>query len=232
MIEYDRIAESYLAVERVFSTYRHLVELPSFLEALGPAEGLSVLDAGCGTGAYARLLRQRGAGRTLGVDSSPAMIEVARELERKDPVGAEYAVHDIAEMPVLGSFDVVVAVAVLHYADSTATLARMCERTYANLKSGGRLLAYVANPALPPGSAQMNGLVVSRPDDPADGDTYHLTIPTTPPTTLPARYWRRGALEEALTASGFQDVSWEPLRGIPDGGIHPPINLLLSARRN
>ncbi|MDI6409765.1 hypothetical protein QLX52_13065 [Streptomyces albus] len=78
----------------------------------------------------------------------------------------------------------------------------------------------------------MNGLVVSRPDDPADGDTYHLTIPTTPPTTLPARYWRRGTLEEALTASGFQDVSWEPLRGIPDGGIHPPINLLLSARRN
>ncbi|MFW5417660.1 class I SAM-dependent methyltransferase [Nocardiopsis sp. CNT-189] len=228
--EYDAVAERHLDVERVFGTYRHLVEIPSLLRALGAVEGLSVLDAGCGTGDHTRLVGRLGAARALGVDSSPAMIEVARRSERSDPSGAEFEVHDITDMPVLGSFDAVLALAVLHYAEDAAALRRMCERAHANLAAGGRLLAYVANPELPVGAVQFNGLVVDRSEDPADGAPYRLTFPTVPPTTVPARYWSRRSIEEALRAVGFSTVTWEPLEGIP-GGVHSPINLLVSAAK-
>ncbi|MFE4591298.1 tRNA-dependent cyclodipeptide synthase [Streptomyces laurentii] len=227
--QYDEIAPDYTDVERVFSTYRSLVEVPSLLHALGPVEGASVLDIGCGTGAYARMLRQQGAAQVLGTDLSPGMVDTARRLEEADPLGVRYEVHDAADMPVLGAFDVAVAVAVLHYADSRETLARMLRRVRANLAAGGRFLAYVGNPRLPSGTAQMNGLVVNRPDDPRDGDPSPLTIPTTPPTTLPARYWSCETIEAALGETGFGQVVWEPMKGIPPSAGEP-VNLLLSAR--
>ncbi|MEU8538510.1 tRNA-dependent cyclodipeptide synthase [Streptomyces sp. NPDC048717] len=227
--QYDEIASDYIDVERVFSTYRGLIEIPSLLHALGPVEGNSVLDIGCGSGAYTRLLRQRGADRVLGVDLSPGMVETARRLEEAEPLGVRYEVHDAIDMPVLGAFDVAVAVAVLHYADSREALARMLRRARANLVTGGRFLAYVGNPRLPSGVAQMNGLVVNRPDDPRDGDPSPLTIPTIPPTTLPARYWSCETMEEALRENGFGHVAWEPVKGIPAEGWEP-VNLLLSAR--
>ncbi|BAU83478.1 hypothetical protein SLA_2552 [Streptomyces laurentii] len=227
--QYDEISSDYTDVERVFSTYRGLIEVPSLLHALGPVEGASVLDIGCGSGAYARLLRQQGAARVLGVDLSPGMIDTARRLEEADPLGVRYEVHDAADMPVLGAFDVAVAVAVLHYADSRETLARMLRRVRSNLADGGRFLAYVGNPRLPSGTAQMNGLVVNRPDDPRDGDPSPLTIPTTPPTTLPARYWSCETIEAALGETGFGPVVWEPMKGVPSYAGEP-VNLLLSAR--
>ncbi|MEV3873412.1 tRNA-dependent cyclodipeptide synthase [Streptomyces sp. NPDC049906] len=227
--QYDEISSDYTDVERVFSTYRTLVEEPSLLKALGPVDGATVLDIGCGSGAYTRLLSRRGAERVLGVDVSPGMVDVARRWEQRDPLGVRYEVHDAIDMPVLGAFDAAVAVAVLHYADDREELTRMLERTRANLVPGGRFVAFVGNPRLPAGTAQVNGLVVHRPDRASDGDPSPLTIPTTPPTTLPARYWSCGTIEETLRATGFDDVVWEPLQGLPPG-VEQPVNLLVSAR--
>ena len=47
------------------------------LEQRGVAPGALVVDAGCGTGAHARALAARGY-RTIGVDSSPELVEEAR----------------------------------------------------------------------------------------------------------------------------------------------------------
>lgn len=49
------------------------------LEECHPVEGKTVLDIGCGPGYYAIALAQRGAGRVLGIDVSPAMVELARQ---------------------------------------------------------------------------------------------------------------------------------------------------------
>ena len=52
-------------------------EKNAVLRALALEEGHSVLDAGCGSGIYSELIRQRGA-RPTGIDISPAMIEIYR----------------------------------------------------------------------------------------------------------------------------------------------------------
>ncbi|NOZ01041.1 MAG: methyltransferase domain-containing protein [Deltaproteobacteria bacterium] len=55
------------------------------VEALGPLTGRTVLDVGCGTGANLPLLVQRVGpeGRVIGVDTTPEMLELARERVRR-----------------------------------------------------------------------------------------------------------------------------------------------------
>jgi len=66
--------------------FRRDVEVPSVLSVLGDVAGLRVLDLGCGSGIYPRLLARRGASVT-GLDQSPGMIEQARRSEAAEPLG-------------------------------------------------------------------------------------------------------------------------------------------------
>ena len=72
--------------------------------ALLPAVGRSrVLDAGCGTGRYARLLRARGAA-VVGIDLSHAMLTRARG------IGAPLVRGDVAALPLAAAtFDLVLS---------------------------------------------------------------------------------------------------------------------------
>ncbi|WP_258905862.1 class I SAM-dependent methyltransferase [Actinokineospora sp. UTMC 2448] len=68
---------------------------PVVKEILDGLPAGDALDAACGTGRYARLLVERGH-RVVGVDSSPEMLDKARE---RVP-GAEFLVGDLRELPV------------------------------------------------------------------------------------------------------------------------------------
>ena len=75
--------------------------------------GLRVLDAGCGTGAFAVEAARRGASVTA-IDLSPTLVELARE---RTPAGLDIAfrVGDMAD-PALGRYDHVVAMdSLIHY---------------------------------------------------------------------------------------------------------------------
>jgi magnesium-protoporphyrin O-methyltransferase len=76
-------------------------------------QGARVLDAGCGTGALAFDLARRGA-TVVGVDISPALIELARQ--RAPAQGAStFLVRDMLD-PSLGEFDYIVAMdSLIHY---------------------------------------------------------------------------------------------------------------------
>ena len=65
------------------------------LETLG-VEGKSLLDVGCGVGVLHQSLLARGAGRAIGVDLAPAMLERARERARALGLGdrVEYRLGD------------------------------------------------------------------------------------------------------------------------------------------
>ncbi|WNV87774.1 class I SAM-dependent methyltransferase [Umezawaea sp. Da 62-37] len=215
MAQYDALAARLGDIEKTIHFYRENVEFPSFFRALGPVRGKRVLDVGCGDGPYARLIARKGAEQVMGTDSSGEMIRLAEAAEAEEPLGIEYQVHDVATMPTLGAFDVVVAVNVLHYADGAAALAGMCERIASNLASGGRLLAYVGNADCDTEAAQEFGFSVDRPADMDEGDPFTVTIRATPPASVQVHYWPPASLVRAVESAGFTRVGWEEMTHSP-----------------
>ena len=161
--------------------------------ALRAATGERILDVGCGPGYYcAELLQEVGpSGEVVGVDGSPAMLELAaRRCAEYENV--EFHEADATSLPVSdGSFDGVLCVQVLEYvADPTAGLAQM----HRALRPGGRVVVW-----------DVDWRTVSlHSRDPArteavlrawDEHLAHATLPRT--------------LGTRLRAAGFEDVRME-----------------------
>ena len=79
--------------------------------------GTRILDAGCGTGAFATEAARRGA-HVVAIDVAATLVELARERKPADidPASVEFRVGDMLD-PALGRFDYVVAMdSMIHYA--------------------------------------------------------------------------------------------------------------------
>ncbi len=111
---YDNLAEKY-HFERTKKYpagyfYNELLEMPATMELLGQVRGKRILDFGCGTGIYAKLLTKKGA-KVSGFDISPGMLSIAKkENPRLDlRQGSGY------KIPFDEEFDIVLASLVVHY---------------------------------------------------------------------------------------------------------------------
>jgi magnesium-protoporphyrin O-methyltransferase len=93
--------------------------------------GKRILDAGCGTGAYAVEAARRGA-EVVAIDLSPTLVELARSrLPAALTAHIDFRSGDMLD-PALGHFDHVVAMdSIIHYRteDAVEALARLAERT-------------------------------------------------------------------------------------------------------
>ena len=92
------------------------------------------LDAGCGTGEFARQLALR-CKRVLGIDLSPVMIEQARRRSTGQPA-LEFRVADLMDEASAAGFDCIATIATLHHLPLEPALARLGGA----LRSGGVLL--------------------------------------------------------------------------------------------
>jgi trans-aconitate 2-methyltransferase len=108
------------------------------LALLYPAPGGRVVDLGCGTGELTVRLHERlGAGETVGVDRSAAMLERARHGAVR---GVRFELGDIGAFTDVGAWDVVAANASLHWVpDHPVVLGRVARA----LKPGGQLAVQV-----------------------------------------------------------------------------------------
>jgi trans-aconitate 2-methyltransferase len=96
----------------------------------------TVLDAGCGSGRVTRLLVERlPRGRVIGVDSSPSMIEKARESLGDD---VELIVSDLLDLELDEPVDAIFSNATFHW---ILDHRRLFERLHAALRAGGALEA-------------------------------------------------------------------------------------------
>lgn len=97
----------------------------------------TVLDAGCGSGRVTQALLERlPAGRVIGVDGSPGMIEAARRRLGDD---VELLVCDLLDLNLAGrAVDGVFSTAVFHWIDDHDRLFRSLRRV---LRPGGQLVA-------------------------------------------------------------------------------------------
>src|SRR5262245_410781 len=108
---------------------------PVLLDSI-PRGAQRALDVGCGVGQFCRALRDR-VPHVVGIDRHEASIERARAQRQADsPPYSEYLVADFWTHPFQSqSFDVVVAIAMVHHMDLRTALERMA----ALLRPGGML---------------------------------------------------------------------------------------------
>jgi SAM-dependent methyltransferase len=88
-------------------------------ELAGDLRGRSVLDLGCGSGRYLVEALERGAGRVVGVDFAPEMLEQARSLiaGATNPERCELLRADVATLDLDERFDLVIANGLFDYVD-------------------------------------------------------------------------------------------------------------------
>lgn len=105
----------------------------------------AVLDIGCGNGELARRLVSRGfEGRYVGLDFSDGLLEHARE-RLKDEERVEFGLVDLGAPDwdqglAVGSFDVVMAFAVMHHLPGDELRQRVCRQVRSLLVPGGRFI--------------------------------------------------------------------------------------------
>lgn len=93
-------------------------------------EARTVFDVGCGSGRYVSAFTEVGVRRYVGIDFSPAMIELARAANSGrgfgDAAAPEFVCGDVLNYRTNETFDVVVAMGVFDYvADPAALLAKL-----------------------------------------------------------------------------------------------------------
>jgi ubiquinone/menaquinone biosynthesis C-methylase UbiE len=101
-----------------------------------PKKGMAVLDVGCGTGVHLELF-QRFQCRLHGIDSSPSMLDIARNRLGE---AADLRLGDASQMPFEDqSFDLITSMLVLHEMKHQTRIAVISEMKRV-LKDSGHLL--------------------------------------------------------------------------------------------
>ena len=113
------------------------LEQHAILEAAGDLRGLSVLDAGCGDGAFIVAAWEKGAS-VSGVDASQAMLEAAHTRALGSGARVDLVHASVEELPFpAGTFDVVVMASVLCTVQNPLRAVSEAARV---LRPGGRLV--------------------------------------------------------------------------------------------
>jgi SAM-dependent methyltransferase len=122
---------------------RHPEYLPYLIQRLAITPGMTVIEVGCGTGAYTRLIASllEGKGAAIGIDAQPRALAKAFELAKQEGWGeiTTFAVGAPEKLPVPDACaDLVFCNSLLwRQADPVAVLREMRRA----LRTGGRLLA-------------------------------------------------------------------------------------------
>jgi SAM-dependent methyltransferase len=139
----------------VFATYtqrrqrpdnpNNTLEKPIVMELIGDVSGKSILDLGCGDGAFGVELRAAGCDFYTGIEASARMIERAdAHLKDIDSTFLHHATIEEWSYPS-HSFDLVVSRLALHY---VSDIQRTFEQVHQSLKPGGYFVFSVEHPVI------------------------------------------------------------------------------------
>ncbi|MEN5209152.1 class I SAM-dependent methyltransferase [Stenotrophomonas terrae] len=192
--------------------FRKYIETPSVFAALGPLEGLDVMEYGCGSGYYSRLLKRAGARKVVGYDLAEGMLDYARRCAQRD--GLDISFRSTLDESCHAAFDVVLAVYVLPYATTPAELEQMAAEMMAPLRPGGRLVALPIHPRYAPATSYYEGCGFTLTADDSsnpyqEGGRLRLDLRYRQyDASVHAWYWSQQAIEAALHKAGAESIQW------------------------
>jgi SAM-dependent methyltransferase len=131
--------KAYAAMREAGTGLNEVLEQPALRSLLPPVEGKRVLDLGCGSGAFCRLMADLGAAHVVGVDLSEKMLALVPAHPRI--AWCRCAIEDFQAEP--GSFDLVVSSLAFHYIEDLEAVFR---RISGLLAEGGRLVFSIEHP--------------------------------------------------------------------------------------
>lgn len=216
--QYDSIGASYEQFK--IQAKLPIVEKFTFFKILGDIQGKAILDLACGSGFYSRLLKEQGAAKVIGVDISEEMVNIARQKEQKNPMGNEYRVFDIAEMPSIGTFELATAVYLLNYAQNKEILVQMLRNIRNNLADKGRFVAITTNPdfSINKSNCTKYGFTVLKQEAISNGYYCEAEFLTDSPFTINYFQLNQSVYESAAIEAGFKNFSWHHME-IPPQAI-------------
>lgn len=114
---------------------------PAVNNIIGDVQGKKIIDLGCGTGTYSRILKDFGAD-VVGVDFSEKMVEFAKMHNK----GIDYYTSSISDLSLFSdeSFDLGIMIMVLH---SIEDITKSLKEAWRILKSNGKLIIVIPHPA-------------------------------------------------------------------------------------
>lgn len=179
----------------------------AYLDLLQIAPGERVLDVGCGTGVVTRDVARRVAptGRVMGIDPSPVMLAVAREIAEREGLAAqiEFRVGDARALPVEdAAFDVVLAITALSH---TTNAEQAIPELLRAVRPGGQVAIFDIDP---------ESWMVCHPDRAL---TRRISAAATDAVT---NGWLARRLPGLLESAGVQDVrvrAFTPVERDPAG---------------
>ena len=179
----------------------------AYLDLLQIAPGEKVLDVGCGTGVVTRAVARRVAptGRVVGIDPSPTMLAVAREIAEREGVAEqiEFRVGDARALSVDdAAFDIVLAITALSH---TTDAERAIPELLRAVRPGGRVGIFDIDP---------ESWMVCHPDRAL---TRRISAAATDAVT---NGWLARRLPGLLESVGVQDVrvrAFTPVERDPTG---------------
>lgn len=218
--KYDLLAPTYKEVCEQYPLYCKYIGGYTFFQVIGDVTGKTILDFGCGEGTNARIFKQMGAKRVVGVDISQKMLELAKEEEAKEILGIEYIQSDMCELEEFGSFELGVSFSVLSSIPTKEQLLKVFQNMYANLKPQGHYVTFGFNPDSSRDMLQLaeeySGTNV-RIETPQEGAfTWVYTV-----DEKEYRYedylLGRETYEWALRTAGFKEICWHQMMASPEG---------------
>ena len=142
--EWQKNADFWIKIIRQkLDPYRLKITNKAVLEPLKGGKKLRILDAGCGEGYLCRILAKKGH-RVFGIDFCSKLIEAAKDLERKKPLGIKYFVRNLKKTSFPSSFfDVILSHQTINEIENPQKAFREFSRI---LKKEGRLILLFLHP--------------------------------------------------------------------------------------
>lgn len=211
---FGAIAGSYDLNNRVHSLWQDQRWRRAGVRAASVKPGDEVLDVACGTGDLTQLFARTHAKRVIGLDFTPAMLEVAREKlpgERAEVASkVQYMEGDAMALPFdNATFDVVsIGFGIRNVSEPPKAIAEFARV----LRPGGRLVILEFAQPRNPLMRWFNGLycarIMPRTATVISGDKTgaYKYLPASVGT-----FWTPRQMQEALEHAGFRDVTARPM---------------------